>query len=282
MGASCSFVDTVQQDEKAIIERCGEFSHIAPSGFLCIPCPCIIVKAGVVNTRIQELPVKVESKTKDDVTVDLTVVIQYQAETTKIYEAFYRLADPGRQLNSYVFDLVRGVVPLIELDELFSSKATIADSVKSGLTELTNKFGFLIVQTMVTEIVPAKKVSQAMNDIESSKRLRHAALEKAESDKLIIVKRAEGEAEWKRLQGKGVAEQRKAIMQGLQDSVSNFSDAIEGLKPSDIMEVVILNNHFDMLSAVGSSSNATTVFLGHNPAALNQIGKEIRTGFLTA
>lgn len=273
-------IDTVQQDEIAIIEHCGAFARTQPGGCLFLPVPCYCVKAGTVSLRIQQLPVKVETKTKDNVFVECTIDIQYQAETTKIKEAFYRLTDPCSQINSYVFDVVRGTVPGIALDDLFASKDLIADEVKGGLTTVMRDFGFLIIKTLVTDIVPAQKVREAMNDIETSKRLRHAAVEKAESDKLIMVKRAEAEAEYKYHQGSGIARQRKAIIDGMKSSVGTFTEAIAGMTPHDVLELVLITQYFDMLKEIGGSSGCNTIFMGSNPAAMNNISSEIRDGFM--
>lgn len=273
-------IDTVQQDEIAIVERCGKFERTAGGGLLCLYIPCVMVKAGTVSIRIQQLPVKVETKTKDNVFVECTIDIQYQAEPSKIKEAFYRLTNPTQQINSYVFDVVRGTVPGIFLDDLFASKDLIADEVKNGLTQVMRDFGYLIIKTLVTDIVPAHKVREAMNDIETSKRLRHAAVEKAESDKLIMVKRAEAEAEYKYHQGAGIARQRKAIIDGMKASVGTFTEAIQGMTPTDVLELVLITQYFDMLKEIGGSPGSNTIFMGSNPAAMNNIQNEIRNGFM--
>eukprot|EP00397_Hematodinium_sp_SG-2012_P018218 GEMP01018655.1.p1 GENE.GEMP01018655.1~~GEMP01018655.1.p1 ORF type:complete len:283 (+),score=47.14 GEMP01018655.1:101-949(+) len=273
-------IDTVQQDEIAIIEHCGKFSRTQPGGCLFLPVPCYCVKAGTISTRIQQLPVKVETKTKDNVFVECTIDVQYVAATERIKEAFYRLTNPSAQINSYVFDVVRGTVPKINLDDLFASKDLIADDVKSGLAAVMDSFGYLIIKTLVTDIIPAHKVREAMNDIETSKRLRHAAVEKAESDKLIMVKRAEAEAEYKYHQGAGIARQRKAIIEGMKTSVGTFTEAIEGMNARDVLELVLITQYFDTLKEIGSSSGCTTIFMGSNPAAMQGVSSEIRNGFM--
>lgn len=275
----CSCIETVSHDEVAIVEYCGAFHKLAYSGLLLLPAP-ICVKVGVVNQRMQQLPVKVETKTKDNVFVEVDVQLQYQAHPDKIYEAFYMLTNRRTQLTSFVFQVILGTVPKLNLDDLFLSKDHIADEVKARLAEPMKEYGFAIIKALVTDITPALKVREAMNDIETSKRLRLAAVEKAESNKIIVVKLAEADSEAKYHQGAGIARQRKAIIEGMKSSVGTFSEAISDIDPKAAMELIILTQFFEMLKEIGQSSNCNTVFLGNNPGAVNSIGNEIRDSFM--
>lgn len=275
-----NFIDQVGQDEIAVVENCGAFASIEGAGLLILPLPCICIKVGTVNQRIQQLPVKVETKTKDNVFVECTIDVQYQASPDRVKEAFYRLSNPQLQINSFVFDVVLSTVPQIELDALFASKDFIATEVKNGLSAVMNEFGYLIIKALVTDIVPAQKVRAAMNDIETSKRLRQAALEKAESNKLIVVKHAEADMESKYHQGSGIARQRKAIIEGMKNSVGTFTEAIQGLQPRDVLELVLITQYFDTLKEIGASSHCNTVFMGSNPATVSGVAGEIRDSFM--
>ena len=193
-----------------------------------------------MTTRIQEVVVECETKTKDNVFVTVQLSVQYEILPSKVYEAFYSLDNPQQQLSAYIFDVVRASVPRLLLDEVFESKQEIADDVKTSLTTTMSDFGFCINQTLVTDISPNHKVKTAMNEINASKRLRLAMTEKAEAEKMLVVKQAEAEAESMFLQGQGVARERTAIMEGLKDSVGMFRDSVKGADTKDILELVLI------------------------------------------
>ncbi|KAF4706925.1 HIR complex subunit [Perkinsus olseni] len=272
-------VQFVAEDEIVIVERFGKFDRLALPGCLCLPVPCICTTAGSVSLRVRQLNVHVETKTKDNVFVTLVVAVMYEALHDRVYEAFYKLTDPGTQINSYVFDAVRASVPLLNLDELFEEKIRIAHQVKEQLRNLMDDFGFRIQEALVVDIEPDNKVKAAMNEINANRRLRIASQEKAEADKIVTVKKAEAEAESKFLQGEGIARQRRAIVDGLRGSVSEFSSRVEGVGPKDVLELVLITQYFDTLKDVGTSSEASTLFLPHNPGSLAELSAELRKGF---
>ncbi|KAF4653354.1 HIR complex subunit [Perkinsus chesapeaki] len=249
-------VQTVPNDRVAVITRFGKFDRLAHPGLLCLPIPCICVRAG-----------------------DVSVAVQYEVIKSKIYEAFYRLHNPTVQINSYVFDVVRSTVPCMLLDDVFESKDEVAKQVKDQLQKIMSEFGFQINQALVTDISPNRKVRDAMNEINANRRLRVAATEKAEAEKVVIVKQAEAEAESKYLQGQGVARQRKAIVDGLRESVGDFQEAIHEMSAKDVLELVLVTQYFDTLKEVGSSSKANTVFVSTSQKGVTD---EIKMGVMQA
>ena len=265
----------VPEQRVAIVEQFGKFHKIAPPGLLCLWFPCIRSVKGVVNLQVQQLNVKCESKTKDNVFVELVVAVQFEAIPDKVYEAFYRLTSPRNQINSFVFDVVRSSVPKMEVDELFLNKQHIAQDVQTQLSHLMFDYGFKIRDVLVIDINPDRAVKTAMNEINANRRLRVAAQEKAEADKIMVVKRAEAEAESKYLSGKGVSRQRQAIIEGLQTSVTDFS-ASHGLNPKDVLELLLITQHFDMIDHVGKHGDETTIFLSHNPGSIKAFSEQIR------
>ncbi|CAD7935636.1 unnamed protein product [Amoebophrya sp. A120] len=273
---------SIHGDEVAIVETFGKYAYSQGPGLMILPCPCVQVNAGTISTRIRQLSVPVETKTKDNVFVDARLEIQYVADQSKVYEAFYRLASPEQQLNSYVFDVVRSAVPKHTLDDLYlhAAKDAIADEVRKNLTNTMREFGYIIVKTLVTDITPAQKVRVAMNDIETSKRNRQAATEKADADKMMIVKRAEADAVSKYHQGAGIARQRKAIIDGMQNSVGTFTEAIEGMRSRDVLELVLITQYFDTLKEIGSSAGSKTIFVNSSAGSVQGIASEIRNAFL--
>lgn len=272
---------TVRQQTVAIIERFGKFVKASNAG-LNIKIPFIDRIVGRVSLRVQQLDVRVETKTKDNVFVFVVVSVQYYVLPAKVIDAFYKLQNPQEQITSYVFDTVRARVPNVELDQLFETKDDIANAVKSELDQVMDDFGYGIVKALVTDIDPDAKVKMSMNEINAAQRLREAAIQQAEADKIRVVKAAEGEAESKALQGQGIANQRKAIIEGLKESVENFSSAVNGVNSQDVMNLVMMTQYFDTIKELGLSGKNSTILIPHGPSGMNDISDQIREAMITA
>ena len=216
---------------------------------------------GKVSLRVQQLEVRCETKTLDNVFVDVIVSIQYSVIQEKVFEAFYSLQNPRQQITAYVYDTVRATIPTVTLDKAFEAKEDIANAVKQNLTSVMSDYGYLILNSLITDMTPDARVRAAMNDINSSKRLKEAAAEKAEGDKVLVVKSAEAEAESKYLSGVGVARQRKAIVDGLRGSIAQFSGNIKGTTPKDVVDLLLITQYFDMLKDIGSRQGCNTVYI---------------------
>jgi regulator of protease activity HflC (stomatin/prohibitin superfamily) len=266
---------TVEQQSAAILQRFGKFIRISNPG-LNMKIPLIDTVAARINLRVQQLDVKVETKTEDNVFVHVTVSVQYFVLPAKVYEAFYKLADPESQITSFVFDVVRARVPKIKLDDVFEKKDEIADTVKTELTHTMDDFGYGIVKALVTDIDPDKKVKEAMNEINAATRLRVAATERGEAERILKVKAAEAEAQSKALQGKGIADQRKAIVDGLRESVDDFQKSVPGATAHDVMNLVLMTQYFDTLKEIGASNRSSTLFVSHSPGNLADIASQMR------
>ncbi len=276
-----SFFFTVEQQQAALVQRMGKFSRVAAAGAH-FKMPFVENVAGRVNLRVQQLDVEVETKTHDNVFVKVVVAVQYFVLPDKIYEAFYKLNNAERQITSFVFDVVRARVPGIKLDDVFEKKDDIADAVKNELTQMMDDFGYGIVKALVTDIDPDSKVKEAMNEINAAQRLRVAAEEKGEAEKILKVKSAEAEAEAKALSGKGIADQRRAIIDGLRESVDEFQKSIPGASPQDVMNVVLMTQYFDMLKELGAASQNNTIMVPHSPGTVADLGSQIRDSMITA
>jgi regulator of protease activity HflC (stomatin/prohibitin superfamily) len=272
---------TVKQQTAAIVERFGKFKRVAGAG-LNFKIPLIDRIAGRISLRVSQLDVRVETKTKDNVFVFVVVSVQYFVIPEKTVDAFYKLQNAEAQITSYVYDVVRARVPSITLDNVFEMKDDIAQAVKTELEQIMDDFGYGIVKTLVTDIDPDAKVKDSMNEINAAQRLRVAAVEQAEADKLRVVKAAEGEAESKALQGRGIADQRTAIVNGLKESVAQFRNDIDGTSAQDVMNLVLMTQYFDTLKDVGMSSNSNTIMIPHSPAGMNDISEQLRTAMITA
>lgn len=270
----------VEQQSCAIIERFGKFVRIATPG-LAIKIPFVEQVKGFVSLRIIQLDVEVETKTHDDVFVHLTTSVQYRLLKDKIYQAFYTLDDPKKQIQSYIFDVVRARVPKIKLDDLFSRKDDIANAVRDELKESMDEFGLDIIKTLVTDINPDRKVKNAMNEINEAQRLRMAAHERAEAEKIIRVKQAEAEAESKILQGKGIAGQRKALIDGFKSSIAEFQAEIGGTSTQDVMSLMLMTQYFDTLKDLGASGKNSTILIPHSPSNIHEIYDQIRSAIIT-
>jgi len=271
----CGCCVCISTQEVGVVEDLGQFKQLIDPGlhFICFPYSQV---SGRLSLRIQQLDVSCETKTKDNVFVNVSVAVQFKVITEGAYDAFYRLTDPRGQIQSYVFDVVRSTVPKLELDEAFASKAEIADAVLSQLQNIMKDYGYEILNALVTDVNPDARVRASMNEINASKRLKEAASHKAEADKVQQVKAAEAEAESRYLSGLGVARQRKAIVNGLQSSVAEFSDEVPGATPKDVMDILLLTQYFDTLSVVGADS----LILEHDPSTVANLQKQVGNSFL--
>ena len=274
------FFFIVQQQTVAVVQRLGKFDRLAEAG-LHIRVPFIEKVAGTVNLRVQQLDVEVETKTRDNVFVRVIVSVQYFVLVEKVYDAFYKLDDPVNQIKAFVFDVVRARVPKIRLDDVFEKKDEIAGAVKAELSQVMDDFGYGIVKTLVTDIDPDAKVKEAMNEINAAQRMRAAATEKGEAEKIMQVKAAEADAEAKALSGKGVADQRQAIVEGLRESVDEFQRTVPGTSPQDVMNLILMTQYFDMLKDIGQSSKANTILLPHSPGHVGDISSQLRDAIIT-
>lgn len=272
---------TIRQQTAGLVEFFGKFSRVARPG-LNVKWPLVESVVGEINLRVQQLDVKVDTKTEDNVFVTVLVAVQYAVVPDKIYEAFYKLSDPHTQLTALVFDVVRARVPKIKLDDVFEKKDDIADAVKAELSELMDEYGYGIVRALVTDIDPDPKVKAAMNEINAAQRLRVAATEKGEAERILKVKQAEAEAQSKALQGKGIADQRKAIVDGLRESVDTFQKSVPGATAHDVMNLVLMTQYFDTLKEIGASSRTNTLVIPHSPGAMADLVDQIRTSMMSA
>ena len=277
----------VKQQSAAVVERFGRFVSTRHSG-LQIKIPIVDRVAGRLSLRIQQLDVVVETKTKDDVFVKVKVSVQYKVIKDKVYDAFYKLDYPQDQITSYVFDVVRAEVPKMILDDVFEKKDDIAIAVKGELNEAMKNYGFDIIKTLVTDIDPDAQVKESMNRINASEREKVAAQFEGDAQRILIVERAKAEAESKRLQGQGIADQRREIARGLEDSVKVLNNV--DINSQEASALIVVTQHYDTLQSVGSASNSNLILMPNSPqagsemlnnmvasfTASNQIGEQMK------
>ena len=254
----------VKQQTAAVIERFGKLTSIRHSG-LQIKIPVIDRIAGKLSLKIQQLDVVVETKTKDDVFVKLKVSVQFQVIKTKVYDAFYKLDYPHDQITSYVFDVIRAEVPKMKLDDVFEKKNDIAIAVKSELNDAMVEYGYDIIKTLVTDIDPDAQVKNAMNRINAAEREIVAAHYEGDAARILIVEKAKAEAESKRLQGQGIADQRREIARGLEESVEVLNKV--GINSQEASALIVVTQHYDTLQAVGADTNSNLILLPNSPQA---------------
>lgn len=271
---------TVEQQTVAVVQRFGKFLRLAEPG-LNIKIPFVDFVAGRASLRVKQLDVLVETKTHDNVFIKATISVQYQVLPSKVYEAYYKLSDPDAQIRSFVFDVVRARAPKLNLDDVFEKKDEIADAVKNELSQVMDDFGYGIVKALMTDIDPDHKVKEAMNEINSAQRMRVAASEKGEAERILKVKAAEAEAQSKALQGRGIADQRKAIVDGLRASVEEFRQGVPGATAHDVMNLVLMTQFFDTLKDIGASSRTNTIMVPHTPGAIGDLMNQFRAALLT-
>lgn len=272
---------TVSTAQVAIVTRFGKFLCVAMPG-LNWKVPFIDTVAGRMSLRVNQITLTMETKTKDNVFVTIPISVQNRVRPEKVYDAFYKLSNPGEQIQSYVEQVILGHVPSMTLDEVFASQAGIAAAVKQELDADMAGFGYEIVNVLVTDIVPDAKVKSAMNDINAAQREQVAANARGEAEKILVVKKAEAEAESKALQGQGIANQRKAIIEGLQGSIEQFQKAVGDATTSDVMQLILVTQYFDTLKSIGDSDKTNTLFLSHSPAAVKDISDQVMQSMLIA
>ena len=261
----------VPQQTMVIIERLGKYNRILGPG-LNFKIPIVERVAGKESVRIRLLDVPVETKTQDNVFVNLGVSIQFLAISEKIFDAFYKLTDVNQQITSYVYDVVRAEVPKKKLDDLFESKDEIAQTIKTDLSGSMDDFGYSIVNSLITDIDPAPNVKEAMNQINATARLRVAAQNEAEADKIRQVKNAEADAEAKKLQGEGVAQQRAAIIEGFKSSIDDLKKVTgSDVKTQDVMNMVMMVQYFDALRDIGTTGQNNAVLIPYGAGGSNEI-----------
>ena len=267
----------IPERQSWVIQRLGKFNRISGPG-LKLKIPVLESIASKENLRIQQLDVDVETKTLDDVFVILKISVQYRVISSKVYEAFYELDDPHGQIASYIFDEVRAEVPKLGLDDVFGKKDDIALAVRDNISSQMDKYGYKIVKTLITDINPDELVKASMNKINAATRDKEAAVQEAEAEKIRIVKKAEAEADSKRLSGEGIAQQRLEIVRGFKESVEDFQKALQDVDPQEIMQFVLMTQYFDTLTAIGANENNNTVMVPHTPGGMKDFQQQIIDG----
>ena len=265
---------TVATAQVAVITRFGKFLRVAEAG-LNWKAPFFDSVAAVISLRVNQITLTVETKTKDNVFVTIPISVQNRVRPEKVFDAYYKLADPTAQIKSYVEQVILGHVPGMTLDDVFASQSSIAAAVKKELDADMTGFGFEIVNVLVTDIVPDAKVKSAMNDINAAQREQVAANARGEAEKILVVKKAEAESESKALQGQGIANQRRAIIEGLQASIDQFQKVVEGASAKEVMQLVMVTQYFDTLKSIGENDRTNTLFLSHMPGAVKDVGDQI-------
>ena len=271
---------TVETAQVAIVQRLGKFARVAGPG-LNWKTPYLETVVRRLSMKVQQFDVQVETKTQDNVFVQIPVSIQYKIIPEGVESAFYKLSDPVKQIESMVYNVVLGHVPKMKLDDTFLNQADIAGDLRDNLDASMKEYGYSIVKVLISDIVPDQKVKAAMNDINAAQREREATVSRAETNKLLLVKQAEAEAESKRLQGEGIANQRKAIIAGLKDSVEDFAKTVPGSTPQDVMQLVLMTQYFDTLKEVAANDHTNTILIPHTPNTLTDIFTQIRNAIIT-
>jgi regulator of protease activity HflC (stomatin/prohibitin superfamily) len=267
---------TVRTYTAGVVERFGKFNRIVQPGLrVLVP---FAESVYFVDLQVKQAQFQVETKTRDNVFVQIPVSVQYQILSEKVYDAFYKLSQPQKQIESFVFNSILGHVPKLSLDETFEQQSGISVNVKTELDAIMSGFGYNILTALVTDIIPDSKVKDAMNDINAAQRAQVAAQARGEAEKILKVKQAEAEAESKALQGKGIAAERQAIIDGLRASIENFRESVPGATPSDVMALVLLTQYFDTLKDIGTKQGNNTIFLPNNPGAANDFMTQILAG----
>jgi len=271
-----SGIFTVKQQSAVVVERFGKFQSIRTAG-LNFKIPVFDKKSRAISLKINQLDVNVETKTADDVFVGLKVSVQFVIIKEKVYDAYYRLENPREQINAYVFDVIRAEVPKMKLDDVFMKKDDVANAIKHEIEEAMSNYGYKIIKALVTDIDPDAEVKKSMNHINAAERQKVAAEYEAEAERIRIVARAKAEAESKRLQGQGIADQRREIARGLEESVEVLNKV--GINSQEASALIVVTQHYDTLQSMGENVNSNLVLLPNSPASGSNMLSEMVTSF---
>lgn len=274
---SAAFI--VKQQTATVIERFGKFLNVRHAG-LQFKIPFVDRIASRLSLKIQQLDVIVETKTKDDVFVHLKISVQFQIKRNHVYDAFYKLQNPQEQITAFIFDVVRAEVPKMILDDVFIKKDEIALAIQRDLKEAMLNYGYDIVKALVTDIDPDENVKIAMNRINAAEREKVAAQFEGDAQRILIVERAKAEAESKRLQGRGIADQRREIARGLEESVDTLNNA--GINPQEASALIVITQHYDTLQSIGADSSSNLILLPNNPNAASSMLNDMTASLLAA
>jgi regulator of protease activity HflC (stomatin/prohibitin superfamily) len=269
----------VKQQTAVIVERFGKYQSIRHAG-LQFKIPLIDRIAGRISLKIQQLDVIVETKTKDDVFVHLKISVQFLVQREHVYDAFYKLQNPHEQITAFIFDVVRAEVPKMILDDVFEKKEEIAMAIQRDLKEAMLNYGYDIIKALVTDIDPDESVKIAMNRINAADREKTAAQYEGDAQRILIVERAKAEAESKRLQGKGIADQRREIARGLEESVDVLNRA--GINSQEASALIVITQHYDTLQSIGADTNSNLILLPNNPNAASSMLNDMVTSLVAA
>ncbi|MGV6846355.1 MAG: SPFH domain-containing protein [Lutibacter sp.] len=269
----------VKQQTAFIIERFGKFQSIRHAG-LNLKIPVFDRISGRISLRIQQLDVIVETKTKDDVFVHLKISVQFVVQRDHVYDAFYKLQNPHEQITAFIFDVVRAEVPKMILDDVFEKKEEIALAIQRDLKEAMLNYGYDIIKALVTDIDPDEKVKIAMNRINAAEREKVAAQHEGDAQRILIVERAKAEAESKRLQGKGIADQRREIAKGLEESVDVLNRA--GINSQEASALIVITQHYDTLQSIGADTNSNLILLPNNPNSASNMLNDMVASLVAA
>lgn len=281
---------STQQGTLDVITSCGEFKKLNQPGFICLLC-CVDEVQGTIDLRMQELDIRCETKTLDNVFVSVQVSVQYRVKPGREKDSFYATSDIRHLMQSLVFDALRAEVPNYSLDDVFVVKEKLSSAVKSSVESAMTQFGFEIFATPVTDIDPDMGVKQAMNEAQRQKRLRRAAEDRGEAEKTLAIKtseataastriQAEAEADASELKGQGLSRQRQAIVEGLQKSVEAFTTNIKGMDPETVLSMIMITQYFDTLKEIGGNNKSSTVFVPTNPSEIGNLAAQMRQGLM--
>jgi len=280
MSAQCFCIVCVDSADRGVLQNCGKFASIAQPGCAFVSWPFTTMSSVTMKTRQEN--VVTNTKTKDNVTVQVTTAIMYKvgADDEDIESYYFKLSEPKRQIEAYVDDCIRSQLPSMTLDEAFEAKEAMAERVKTQVASSMKQFGIVVVQALMTDMQPDATVMAAMNRIQAERRNREAAMEKAEAEKIIAVKNAEAEAEAKHLSGMGTAKMRQAITDGFKGSIESMKSTC-GMNPQEVVHMMLVTQYLDVLKNFAESGKATMV-VPHGPSAIQDIEQQVRNGFMQA
>ncbi|MDD5770294.1 MAG: SPFH domain-containing protein [Candidatus Gracilibacteria bacterium] len=251
------------------VEFLGRFTRILRPG-LNIIIPIIEI------TRHQDLfrknfAVEVDGITSDNVTVYVGLNVVFFVQDDKndttdgsIYKSVYSINDPRTLMASTIDEQLRAMVSTFGHKEIFNKREEIGQSIEENLREKLSQFGYTLDSIQVRSIKLEANVTAAMNKVVESSKLKEAAQNEGEAEKIMQVKRAEADKEAKILIGQGMAGQRMEIAKGFKESVDLIMSSDKSLTGDKILKFLLDSSRIETLGNIGNSDKTKLIYLNED------------------
>jgi regulator of protease activity HflC (stomatin/prohibitin superfamily) len=270
-----SMVMFVKEKQDVLIESFGKYVKTVktPGLKFKLPWPFQTV-ANRISTAMIESKEELQTKTKDDIFVTLPIKMHLEVEDSKKYN--YESNDPERQVMSRIAATVKQLSSNMDFAELYQARETISDSVREKVgEELNTLYGVKMIDVIVDEPHAPAEIQASYNNVKASERNMLATKNNAEARKIETIANAEAHKESLRLNGEGIAAQRKAIFENYSSQFNNLVK--DGMPPEMTERIILLAMQNDTVRDAGAKGNVILVNTSANStlAEIQALGKTL-------